>query len=111
MQNDNIAQAVEQPKSWRRDENLLVRFYTGETNSEFVDAWIDGLSWRHYDFNMRDYLQEEYLNQVKKMLPKFALPMAYSAFASMISSMSCLLTPIWMYFLQHSAVVRLIFSL
>lgn len=60
MQNDNITQAVEQLKSWRRDETLLVRFYTGETNSEFVDAWIDGLSWRHYDFDMRDYLHEEY---------------------------------------------------
>ena len=60
MQNDNIAKAVEQLKSWRRDETLLVRFYTGETNSEFVDAWIDGLSWRHYDFNMREYLHEEY---------------------------------------------------
>ena len=60
MQNDNITQAVEQLKSWRRDETLLVRFYTGETNSEFVDAWIDGLSWRHYDFDMREYLHEEY---------------------------------------------------
>lgn len=60
MQNDNITQAVSQLKSWRRDETLRVRFYTGETNSEFEDAWIDGLSWRHYDFNMRDYLHEEY---------------------------------------------------
>ena len=57
---NTIIQAVENLKSWRRDENLLVRFYTGETNSEFVDAWIDGLSWRHYDFDMRDYLHEEY---------------------------------------------------
>lgn len=60
MQNDNITQAVEQLKSWRRDETLLVRFYTGETNSEFVDAWIDGLAWRLYDFDMREYLHEEY---------------------------------------------------
>ena len=60
MQNDNIAKAVEQLKSWRRDETLLVRFYTGETNSEFVDAWIDALTWRHYDFDMREYLHEEY---------------------------------------------------
>lgn len=57
---NQINQAVEQLKSWRRDETLLVRFYTGETNSEFVDAWIDGLSWRHYDFDMREYLHEEY---------------------------------------------------
>lgn len=60
MQNDNITQAVEQLKSWRRDETLLVRFYTGETNSEFEDAWIDGLSWRLYDFNMSEYLHEDY---------------------------------------------------
>lgn len=60
MQNDNITQAVEQLKSWRRDETLLVRFYTGETNSEFVDAWIDGLAWRLYDFSMSEYLHEEY---------------------------------------------------
>ena len=60
MQNDNITQAVEQLKSWRRDETLLVRFYTGETNSEFVDAWIDGLAWRLYDFSMPEYLHEEY---------------------------------------------------
>lgn len=57
---NQIIQAVKNLQSWRRDETLLVRFYTGETNSEFVDAWIDGLSWRHYDFNMRDYLHEEY---------------------------------------------------
>lgn len=61
---NQIIQAVEQLKSWRRDENLLVRFYTdvykGESSSEFVDAWIDGLSWRHYDFDMQDYLHEEY---------------------------------------------------
>lgn len=60
MQNDNIAQAVEQLKSWRRDETLLVRFYTGENNSEFEDAWIDGLSWRLYDFDMSEYLHEDY---------------------------------------------------
>ncbi|UEN68382.1 tail fiber protein [Escherichia phage MLP1] len=60
MQNDNITKAVEQLKSWRRDETLLVRFYTGETNSEFEDAWIDGLAWRLYDFNMSEYLHEEY---------------------------------------------------
>ncbi len=55
-----IIQAVEQLKSWRRDETLLVRFYTGENNSEYEDAWIDGLAWRLYDFNMREYLHEEY---------------------------------------------------
>lgn len=55
-----IIQAVTQLKSWRRDETLLVRFYTGETNSEFEDAWIDGLSWRLYDFNMSEYLHEDY---------------------------------------------------
>lgn len=55
-----IIQAVSQLKSWRRDETLLVRFYTGETNSEFEDAWIDGLAWRLYDFNMSEYLHEEY---------------------------------------------------
>lgn len=60
MQNDNIIQAVEQLKSWRRGETLLVRFYTGENNSEYEDAWIDGLAWRLYDFNMREYLHEEY---------------------------------------------------
>lgn len=60
MQNDNVTQAVEQLKSWRRDETLLVRFYTGENNSEYEDAWIDGLAWRLYDFNMREYLHEEY---------------------------------------------------
>lgn len=57
---NQIIQAVSQLKSWRRDETLLVRFYTVETSSEFVDAWIDGLSWRHYDFDMREYLHEEY---------------------------------------------------
>lgn len=57
---NQITQAVEQLKSWRRDETLLVRFYTGETNSEFVDAWIDGLAWRLYDFSMSEYLHEEY---------------------------------------------------
>lgn len=60
MQNNNIAKAVEQLKSWRRDETLLVRFYTGENNSEYEDAWIDGLAWRLYDFNMSEYLHEEY---------------------------------------------------
>ncbi len=60
MQNDNITQAVEQLKSWRRDETLLVRFYTGENNSEYEDAWIDGLAWRLYGFNMSEYLHEEY---------------------------------------------------
>lgn len=57
---NQITQAVEQLKSWRRDETLLVRFYTGETNSEFVEAWIDGLAWRLYDFSMSEYLHEEY---------------------------------------------------
>ncbi|QQO91195.1 antirestriction protein [Yersinia phage PYps16N] len=57
---EEVIQAVTQLKSWRRDETLLVRFYTGETNSEFEDAWIDGLTWRHYDFNMSDYLHQEY---------------------------------------------------
>lgn len=57
---NQIIQAVTNLKSWRRDETLLVRFYTGETNSEFEDAWIDGLTWRHYDFDMREYLHEEY---------------------------------------------------
>lgn len=57
---NQITQAVEQLKSWRRDETLLVRFYTGETNSEFVDAWIVGLAWRLYDFSMSEYLHEEY---------------------------------------------------
>lgn len=57
---NQIIQAVINLKSWRRDETLLVRFYTGETNSEFEDAWIDGLAWRLYDFNMSEYLHEEY---------------------------------------------------
>lgn len=57
---NQIIQAVTNLKSWRRDETLLVRFYTGETNSEFEDAWIDGLTWRHYDFSMPEYLHEEY---------------------------------------------------
>lgn len=57
---NQIIQAVEQLKSWRRDETLLVRFYTGENNSEYEDAWIDGLTWGHYDFNMSEYLHEEY---------------------------------------------------
>ena len=57
---NQIIQAVTNLKSWRRDETLLVRFYTGETNSEFEDAWIDGLAWRLYDFNMSEYLHEEY---------------------------------------------------
>lgn len=57
---NQITKAVEQLKSWRRDETLLVRFYTGENNSEYEDAWIDGLAWRLYDFDMREYLHEEY---------------------------------------------------
>ena len=57
---NQIIQAVTNLKSWRRDETLLVRFYTGENNSEYEDAWIDGLAWRLYDFNMSEYLHEEY---------------------------------------------------
>lgn len=57
---NTIIQAVKNLQSWRRDETLLVRFYTGETNTEYEDAWIDGLTWRHYDFNMSEYLHEEY---------------------------------------------------
>lgn len=57
---NQIIQAVKNLQSWRRDETLLVRFYTGETNTEFEDAWIDGLAWRLYDFNMSEYLHEEY---------------------------------------------------
>lgn len=60
MQNDNIIQAVSNLKSWRREESLLVRFYTGENNSEYEDVWIDGLTWCHYDFSMPEYLHEEY---------------------------------------------------
>lgn len=60
MQNDNIIQAVKNLQSWRRDETLLVRFYTSETNTEYEDVWIDGLTWRHYDFEMSEYLHEEY---------------------------------------------------
>lgn len=57
---NTIIQAVKNLQSWRRDETLLVRFYTGETNTEYEDVWIDGLTWRHYDFNMSEYLHEEY---------------------------------------------------
>lgn len=57
---NTITQAVKNLQSWRRDETLLVRFYTGEANTEYEDAWIDGLTWRHYDFNMSEYLHEEY---------------------------------------------------
>ncbi len=61
---NQIIQAVEKLKSWRRDENLLVRFYTdvykGESSSEFADAWIDGLAWRLCDFDMSKYLHVEY---------------------------------------------------
>ncbi|ABR68734.1 putative antirestriction protein [Escherichia phage phiEcoM-GJ1] len=57
---NQIIQAVTQLKSWRRDETLLVRFYTGENNSKFEDVWIDGLSWRLYDFDMSEYLHEDY---------------------------------------------------
>lgn len=60
MQNDNIIQAVKNLQSWRRNETLLVRFYTSEINTEYEDAWIDGLSWRLYDFSMSEYLHEEY---------------------------------------------------
>lgn len=55
-----VTQAISQLKSWRRDKTLNVRFYTGENNSEYEDVWIDGLTWRHYDFNMTDYMHEEY---------------------------------------------------
>ena len=32
---EEVTQAVTGLKSWRGDETVLVRFYTGETNSEF----------------------------------------------------------------------------
>lgn len=57
---NQIIQAVTNLKSWRREESLLARFYTGENNSEYEDVWIDGLSWCLYDFSIPEYLHEEY---------------------------------------------------
>lgn len=60
MVNPEIVAAVNNLQSWRRDETLRVRFYTADTNTEYEDVWIDGLAWRLYEFNMREYLHEEY---------------------------------------------------
>lgn len=40
-----------------KDKTILVRFYNIHNGT---DIWIDGLDWRLYDFNMRDYLHEEF---------------------------------------------------
>lgn len=40
-----------------KDKTLLVRFYNLHNGT---DIWIDGLNWRLYDFDMQEYLHEEY---------------------------------------------------
>lgn len=40
-----------------KDKTLLVRFYNLKNGA---DIWIDGLCWAMYDFDMKDYLHEEF---------------------------------------------------
>lgn len=40
-----------------KDKTLLVRFYNLQNG---VDLWIDALCWRCYDFDMQDYLRNEF---------------------------------------------------
>lgn len=48
---------IEQLQRDVRDKTLLVRFYNIHNGT---DLWIDGLCWRNYDFDMVDYLHEEF---------------------------------------------------
>lgn len=40
-----------------KDKTILVRFYNLKNGT---DIWIDGLCWRLYDYNMKDYFHEEF---------------------------------------------------
>lgn len=40
-----------------KDKTLLVRFFNLQNG---VDLWIDALCWRCYDFDMKEYLKEEF---------------------------------------------------
>lgn len=40
-----------------KDKTLLVRFFNLQNG---VDLWIDALCWRCYDFDMEEYLKEEF---------------------------------------------------
>ena len=48
---------IEQLQRDVKDKTLLVRFYNIHNGT---DLWIDGLCWRNYDFDMEDYLHEEF---------------------------------------------------
>lgn len=40
-----------------KDKTLLIRIYNLQNGT---DVWIDGLSWRLYDFDLVDYFKEEF---------------------------------------------------
>lgn len=48
---------IEQLQRDVKDKTLLVRFYNLHNGT---DLWIDGLCWRNYDFDMAEYLAEEF---------------------------------------------------
>lgn len=48
---------IEKIQSNVKDKTLLVRFYNLHNGT---DLWIDGVNWYFYDFDMREYLHEEY---------------------------------------------------